>query len=494
MRGSRRGVVAWAVVLAFVVAASSSCGDWGRYGGNDAVTNFVPSTAAAGLSSSTVSEVEERWSANVGGRFVASPLYAENVRMGNGIENVVYAATNAGTVAALRAQDGEVLWKRQVSGTVPTTCGQTYGISSTPVLDRGRNRLYVIGADGLLYALDLSTGTTVPGWPVRITSANDAEYAWGGLAMHGTRVYVPVASYCDKANADGFLADGRLVAVDIVDAAIVATFDVVPGPNNMGGMWGYAGTSIDPATGRLFTATGNSWVFDPDCGCILEDVDYGESLVELDPDLNVIAANRPEGIPYVEDNDFGAAPLLFQPPGCPPLAAANAKNGVTYIWNRQNIADGPIWSSRVGPDQLDASFLGQPSYSPELRTFFIADARDYNDEGAIRAFDAVVAFTVGNACAIPARPTWTAPGVGRGPKSPPLVVGDVIFVPGGFDHNVFALDARTGKTLWSSSLPGAALAPITWAQDEVLVGDSSGTLHAFGLPPAPLVGTKKQRS
>ena len=176
--------------------------------------------------------------------------------------------------------------------------------------------------------------------------------------MYGTRVYVPVASYCDKPNADGFLADGRLVAVDVVDAAIVATFDVVPGRNNMGGMWGYAGTSIDPATGHLFTATGNSWVFDPDCGCILEDVDYGESLVELDPDLNVIAANRPEGIPYVEDNDFGAAPLLFQPPGCPPLAAANAKNGVTYIWNRQNIAAGPIWSARVGPDELDASFVG----------------------------------------------------------------------------------------------------------------------------------------
>ena len=217
---------------------------------------------AAGLSSSTVSNLEERWSANVGGRFVASPLYAENVRIGNDIENVVYAATNAGTVAALRAEDGQVLWKRQVSGTVPTTCGQTNHISSTPVLDRGRNRLYVIGADGLLNALDMSTGKTVSGWPVTITGASDAEYAWGGLAMHGTRLYVPVASYCDKSNADGFLADGRLVAVDVVDATIVATFDVVPGRNNMGGMWGYAGTSIDPKTGHLFTATGNSWVFD----------------------------------------------------------------------------------------------------------------------------------------------------------------------------------------------------------------------------------------
>ena len=136
-RGSRVGVAACAVVLALAAVASSSSADWPRYGGGDAVTNFVPTAGAAGLSSNSVGGLEEHWSASIGGRFVASPLYAENVQIGNDVENVVYAATNAGTVAALRAEDGEVLWKRQVSGTVPTTCGQTYGISSTPVLDRG---------------------------------------------------------------------------------------------------------------------------------------------------------------------------------------------------------------------------------------------------------------------------------------------------------------------------------------------------------------------
>ena len=210
-------------------------------------------------------------------------------------------------------------------------------------------------------------------------------------------------------------------------------------------------------------------------------VGYGESVVELDRDLNVVDWSRPEGIPFVEDNDFGAAPLLFQPPGCPPLAAANAKNGRVYVWFRDDLGGGALLERPRGPDELGRRLPRPAELLPGANMFFIADARDYNDEGAIRAFDAVVAFTVGNGCAIPARPTWTAPGVGRGPKTPPLVVGDVMFVPGGFDHNVFALDARTGKTLWSSSLPGAVLAPITWAQDKVLVGDSSGTLHAFGL-------------
>jgi outer membrane protein assembly factor BamB len=480
IRASRRLALAWAVLLTLVCASSASA-DWPRYGGDDLLTNNVPKERAGGLSSASVSGIGERWSVKLAGRIVASPLYAKNVVVGESLENLVFVATNAGAVAAIRAQDGTVLWRRDVSTTV-ATCGSAYGISSTPIVDRGRNRLYVIGADGLLNALDLSTGASDPGWPVRVVDHTRSEYAWGGLAMFGTRVYVPIASYCDKADEDGYLADGRLVAVDVVDAHIVASFDPVAGPNNMGGMWGYAGTSIDPATGHLWTATGNSSVYDPECGCMVEDADYAESVVELDPDLNVFASNRPEEIPFVEDNDFGAAPLLFQPPGCPPLAAANAKNGRVYIWNRNDPGAGPIWSARVGPDDLGSAFIGQPSYSASLNMFFVSDARDYDAEGAVRMLDAVVGFAVGTGCAFPERPTWTTPGLGRGPKTPPLIVDDLVFVPGGFDHDAFALDARTGKTLWTVGLPGAVLAPIAFADKKVLVADATGMLHAFGLP------------
>ncbi len=108
--------------------------------------------------------------------------------------------------------------------------------------------------------------------------------------------------------------------------------------------------------------------------------------------LNVLAWNRPEGLPYVEDNDFGAAPLLFQPPGCPPLAAANAKNGRVYAWWRDGLGGGPFWSSRVGPEDLASAFISQPSYSPDLNMLFISNARDYDEEGQTRTLDAVVGF------------------------------------------------------------------------------------------------------
>ena len=480
-QGSRRAALAWAVALALVTAAPLASADWPRYGGDDLLTNYVPAGRAAGLSTATVQAIGEQWNVALDAGIVASPLYAETVIADGRSEDVVYLATEAGSVFALRARDGTVLWQRKVSGTV-TTCDSSYGISSTPVLDRARNLLYVIGADGLLHALDLSTGATAQGWPLRIIERTDVEYVWGGLALSGDRLYVPVASYCDKPAADGTVADGRLVAVDVRDVVVTSTFDVVPGPSNLGGIWGYGGTSIDPDTGHLWTATGNSWVYDSECDCIVETIGYGEMVVELDRDLREVAWNRPGGIPTVEDNDFGATPLLFQPPGCPPLAAANAKNGYVYVWRRDDLFGGPIWSAHVGPDDFVDAFIAQPSYSPALNMLFISDARDYDDHGNVRGRDAVVAFAVAPNCSLPVRPTWTAPGIGRGPKTPPLIVDDLVFVPGGFDRSVVALDARTGRTLWTADLSGAVLAPIAFGDGSVLVADTSGMLHAFGLP------------
>ncbi len=323
------------------------------------------------------------------------------------------------------------------------------------------------------------------GWPVRITTLNEVEYVWGGLSLYGTRLYVPVASYCDKPDPNGYMADGRIVGIDVVDAAIEVSFDTVDGLNNMGGVWGYAGTSIDQKTGHLWAATGNAWQYDPECGCIVETAGNAESVIELDADLVLQAANQPEDVDIVEDSGFGAAPLLFQPPGCPPLAAANAKNGKTYIWNRNALADGPFWSARVGPGELGASFVAQPSYSPAANTFVISAARDYDDEGTIRTFDAVVGFAIGPNCAIPERPTWTAPDVGRGPKSPPLIVDDLVFVPGGFERSLYALDSPPARPCGVSRCLAPCSRRSRSATTPCSSATASGNLHAYGFPRRP---------
>ncbi len=485
-----------AAVLASLVAAGPAAADshdWLRYGRDDQLTNEAPAFLARRLLPATVPALEPVWTTQLDGGIVASPLYVRNVQVGSKTEDVIFAATGGGSVYALRRSRGTVLWQRRL-GTVQV-CGNdseptTYGISATPVIDRASQTMYVIGASGELHALDLATGAERGGWPLALLAHREAEHVWGGLTLSRGRVYVPVASYCDKSDPDGNFADGRLIAVDAAQPRVAATFDVVPGPGNLGGIWGYGGTSVDPRDGSIWTATGNSWVFDPECGCIREGIGYAESIVKLGPDLVVLASHRPEELPspIVEDSDFGSTPLLFQPQGCPPLAAAHAKNGMLYVWDRDSIETGPIWQIRIGPDDLATPFLAEPSWSEGEQTLVLAEARIYGPEGVVQ-FDAAVAFRVDAGCRFPSDPTWIA-SAGLGPKPAPLVVGDIAFVPGGRATALYALDVRDGSLLWTGGLDGRSFSSPILADGQVVVGDRSGRLHAFdvngGCPDASL--------
>jgi outer membrane protein assembly factor BamB len=490
----RLAPLALALLSAAVAAAGgASAGDWPRFGGDAQVTNDVPAGAAGAIDATDAARLHARWTATLDGSVIASPLFAQGAFPG-ARDGIVYVSTQAGSVYALSAADGAVVWQRSL-GTTLSSCDEaqagvdsTYGIVSTGAIDEQRGVLYVIGATGLLYALDLATGAVAPGWPVQVVTETSGELVWGGLTLDGDEVLVPVASYCDQPGFDGQLADGRLVSVNVDTASVAGTFDVVPGPGNMGGIWGFGGASVDPLSGDLWTATGNSWVYDPGCDCIREDIGYGETVVQLDSNLGVIASNRPPGVPGdVQDDDFGSTPLLFQPPDCPPLAAVNSKNGFVYVYDRNSLATGPIWSFRAGPDDLADPFVGEPSYSPDENALYVADARAYDDEGAITHFDAVESFSVGPGCTFPTdSPTWTTGEVGAGPKPPPLLVDDVAVIAGGEVPGVYVLDASSGAVLSSLQLPGAEYAPPAFADGQIVVADTSGTVAALGIGDPPL--------
>ena len=161
------------------------------------------------LTRGDASRLQQLWSVDLDGAILASPLFANGV---------VYAATENGTVSAVAAADGNVLWSDRF-GSVGTSCG-SWGISSTGTLDVARGLLYVANADGVLRALDLQTGAAV--WTLPITDRTQTEYVWGGLRLEGNLLYVPVASYCDAADDMGQPAEGRVVAVDVATQALAA--------------------------------------------------------------------------------------------------------------------------------------------------------------------------------------------------------------------------------------------------------------------------------
>jgi outer membrane protein assembly factor BamB len=443
-------------------------GPWLAYGHDNQLSNAVVSPT---LRPSTVPDLAEQWRTKLDGVVVASPLYAEPPVDGTPL-GVLYAATEAGSIYALAAADGHVLWQR-TTGTLDA-CDGTFGISSTGAIDRTRNTLYEIGADGQLHALDLATGADASGFPIDLIPSPTTQYVWGGLRIVGDRLYVPFSSYCDTITAEGELADGGIVAVGLDDPASRAVFDAVPGDGNGGGIWGYGGVSAERDGSFLYTGVGNSHVRDPACDCDVDDAPFGDRLVKLTPDLQVADSSYPSGIDRQGDQDFGSAPLLFQPHGCPPLAAANNKNGVLYIWNRTDLGAGPIASFGLG--DAEAPFVGEPSWSSRLQTLFDAEARvpadgekDGNGVVAIKASYLGCHFDE----------LWRT-SLGDGNQTPPLVVGDVVFAGGG-SEGLYALDGRSGAVLWSAPTDGAStFSPLIEARRTLFapVGDE---LRAYSL-------------
>jgi outer membrane protein assembly factor BamB len=436
-------------------------GEWTSYGYDNRLGNAVVSPT---LRPSTVPRLREQWRAQLDGLVVASPLF---------FDGIVYAATEAGSVYALGAADGRVLWQ-QTTGTV-FACGITFGISSTGAIDKDRRVLYAIGADGRLHQFDLASGGEAAGFPIDLIPSPSTQHVWGGLRIVGDTLYVPFASYCDEVTADDRLADGGIVGVDLDDPSRRSVFDAVPGEGNGGGVWGYGGVSAEPDGSFLYAGVGNSHVFDPACNCDRDDVPFGDRMVKLTPSLQVVDSNYPPGINPQGDQDFGSAPLLFQPRGCPPLAAANNKNGLLYVWKRGDLAAGPI--AHVTVSDADAAFVGQPSWSSRLQMLFDAEAR-VPRTGA-KTGDGIVAIKTGYArCRF--REAWRT-AIGNGNQAPPLVVGDVVFAGGGRE-GLYALDARTGGLLWTQPTDGArTFSPLIEARKRLFAPVGSG-IRAYSLP------------
>jgi outer membrane protein assembly factor BamB len=462
-----------AVLLALVtLCAAGNAGAhadpnaWTSYGFDNQLGNAITSHA---LTLRSVPALRLDWSQTLDGPVFASPL-AANV---DG-DQLVFAATEAGSVYAVDAATGQIVWHRELGTVATPQCG-TWGITSTGAIDLRRKTLYEIGADGVLHALDLATGEERAPYPVTVVENKLYEYVWGGLRIAADRLYAGVASYCDVGPPGGPMPEGRLLAVPLDEPGRVDVWDPVAGPGNMGGMWGWGGVSIDPDDGRVFTATGNSFVFSEECACYVDNAGYGNQIVALAPDLSSVSDHNDPGVPPTGDSDFGAAPLLFQPTACPPLAAANNKDGALYVWNRDRLAAGPLLRLPLG-DGI-APFIGSPGWSPATQMVYAAQSVIRED--GRRLGNGVTAWHVDAGCGF--RPIWQA-ALGDGNQATPLLVGNVLFATGGKPGGFFALNATNGKQLWSFPTDGRTIAGVISAGGQVFGADTAGVLYAFSAP------------
>jgi putative pyrroloquinoline-quinone binding quinoprotein/putative pyrroloquinoline-quinone-binding quinoprotein len=449
-------------------AAAAAERDWLAYGRTPDVAN----AATQAIRPVEVMRMRARWTAKLDGSILAQPLHVAEQRIAGRRGSLLVVVSGGNSVYALWADNGDVLWRRSLGEPVFTVCGARAGISSTPTVDWRRRLVYVAGAGGEVHALDLVTGHEKAGWPLRVSARPAVEYVWSALRFVGWRLYVPVASHCDRPDDQGAHADGRVVAVDRFRGRIERVFDVVPGPANLGGVWAPGGISVDPLDGTLWAGTGNAHVVVE--GSLRADAAHAERVLRLTPALRV-RGSAPQTFQAAEnlgDQGFGSTPLLFRPTGCDPVAAANSKNGAMYVWRRSPWRPAPIFTARIGPTEPHDPFLSQPTWFPQARALVVGQGIVDREGGRVRG---VVGFRVDASCRF--RLDWVV-NIGPGPTVQPLAAGSTAYVPAPQLGKLAAVDVARGRLVRLFDTGQVLASPIA-VGGTLFVASADGTVRAY---------------
>jgi len=256
----------------------------------------------------------------VDGKVDAQPLYLSQLTIGITAHNVVFVATEHGSVYAFDADSGDVLWQKSMlgSGEKPSGeqgCSQVtpeIGVTSTPVIDRtaGPNgTIYVVAMSfdssskyhQRLHALDVTTGAELLNGPTEITATYPIPNAAGtttfdpgqyeeraALLLTNGLIYTSWTSHCDSAPYGGWI-----IAFKQTDLTRASVLNVAPnsGASQSGGngfsingpaIWmSGAGPGAD-AAGNVYLLTGNGrFETALDAKGFPNQGDYGNSFVKI---------------------------------------------------------------------------------------------------------------------------------------------------------------------------------------------------------------------
>jgi Immunoglobulin domain/PQQ-like domain len=346
--------------------------DNGRSGQNLNETILTPANVNA-------TQFGKKGEFTVDGKVDAQPLYLSQVAINGQMKNVLYVATEHGSVYAFDADSingatSTVLWKSSTLGSGETTsdtrgCSQVspeIGITATPVIDRTRNAIYVVAmsknASGRyfqrLHALNLSTGAELFSGPQEITATypgtgdnssganvifDPKQYKErpGLLQINGT-IYTTWSSHCDIRPYTSWV-----MAFSADTLAQTSVLNLTPNGND-GGIWmSGAGPAAD-TSGNLFFIIGNG-TFDTtlnasgfpvngDCGnCFVKlSTSNGLKLADYFTPQNTVAESNADqdfgsggGMVLVDVKDSGGTTRH--------LSVGAGKDAIIYVADRDNM-------------------------------------------------------------------------------------------------------------------------------------------------------------
>jgi outer membrane protein assembly factor BamB len=279
------------------------------------------------------------------GKVDAQPLFVTSLSVGGAAHNVVYVATEHGTLYAYDADNGAQLWKISLlgAGETPTQTGcadfaPEIGITSTPVIDRTRGpngALYVVAMSSdsggavhhRFHAIDLATGAELFGGPTEIAAhyaGNGSEGANGTLtfdpSLHTERaaltlvngnVYMGWTAHCMAGSYNGWVMS---YSADTLQQTGV--FVVTPN-GSQGSVW-MAGSGMASDGTSIWLIDGSYGTFTPTLNAQGFPVDgnLGNAFMKMSlaPNLAVTDyfATMNNVMQSTDDEDFGSGgPLLL---------------------------------------------------------------------------------------------------------------------------------------------------------------------------------------
>jgi hypothetical protein len=344
----------------------------------------------------------------VDGLVDAQPLLLSALAIpGKGSKNVLYAVTEHDSIYAFDADSisstgGTILWQTTALLPAESTsdnrgCGQVtpeIGITSTPVIDRSRNAIYLIAMSKdskgnyyqRLHALDLTTGKELFGGPVAIEAtypgtgdnSSNGKMVFDpkqykerpGLLQIGGTIYTMWSSHCDLRPYSSWI-----MAYSADTLAQVSVLNLVPNGSD-GAIWMAGAAPAADAGGNIYTILGNGdfgttlnaqgFPSNSDCGNCYVKIASTLPLTLLDyfTPLNTVSESN-------GDVDFGSGGPLLLPDIVDSagktrhLAVGSGKDANIYVLDRDNMgkfnggADN-IYQLITG--QLSGGVYAKPSY------------------------------------------------------------------------------------------------------------------------------------
>ena len=398
------------------------------------------------------------------GNVYAQPLYIENGPCGRAM---VIAVTLSNNVYALDAQDGTIIWQRNVGDPVPHNdlpCDPKFdpvGIIGTPIVDLASRALFLdtmTTPDGgatikhLIISLNVDTGDINPGWPVDVEATAsynginftaEIQQQRPALGIVGGILYVGYGSMRDHCEYHGWL-----VGVPIDNPANVTAWAAATAPGTHGGaIWGVGGVASDGT--NPFVTTGNTISASTWGG--------GEAVIRFQPGP-VFSGNpadfwAPTNWLSLDqsDTDLGSCgPLLVDVPGATPshLVVAMGKDRKVYLVNRDNLGGVtlPVASAQLGNSPILQAAV---TYRTDQGTYVAFHAEGNN----------LSAFRITGATPPAIDPEWTVIQNGRG--SPFVTSTDgtnnmIVWIVGadaGGDQRLHGFDGETGAVVYAGGGP-----------------------------------------